>query len=136
MAIEIQSNAALRNEAVRPENMYRTEDNAAIEQQRRENSLIGEDQRLIDEQNPPPPPPYTLEINRQMQQEQSTANEDESEVEVEQPAQVEARPITNVGANVQNLSSVLNEDQTSELNQNQSNIISANAIKSAKAVSE
>ena len=134
MAIEIQSNIALRNEAVRPENMYRTEDNAAIEQQRRENSLIGEDQQLIDEQNPPPPPPYTLDINRQMQQEQSTANEDETE-EV-QPTQIEARPITDVGANVQNLSNVLNNEQISDLNQNQSNIISANAIQSAKAVSE
>ena len=134
MAIEIQSNVALRNEAVRPENMYRTEDNAAIEQQRRENSLIGEDQQLIDEQNPPPPPPYTLDINRQMQQEQSA--ESENETEEVQPAQVEARPITDVGANVQNLSNVLNNEQISDLNQNQSNIISANAIQSAKAVSE
>lgn len=133
MAIEIQSNVALRNEAVRPENMYRTEDNAAIEQQRRENSLIGEDQRLIDEQNPPPPPPYTLDINRQMQQEQSAESE---ENEIEQPQQIEARPITDVGANVQNLSNVLNNERTSDLNQNQSNIISANAIQSAKAVSE
>lgn len=136
MAIEIQSNVAIRNEAVRPENMYRTEDNAAIEQQRRENSLIGEDQRLIDEQNPPPPPPYTLDINRQMQQEQTQSTQNENEIENEQPSQIEARPITNVGANVQNLSQVLNNDQTSELNQNQSNIISANAIQSAKAVSE
>ena len=129
MAIEIQSNVALRNEAVRPENMYRTEDNAAIEQQRRENSLIGEDKQLIDEQNPPA---YRLEIDRQSQQEQTSTEENE---EV-QPTQIEARPITDVGANVQNLSNVLNNDRATEINPNQSNIISANAIQSAKAVSE
>ena len=131
MAIEIQSNAALRNEAVRPENMYRSEDNAAVEQQRRENSLIGEDKKLIDEQNPPA---YRLDIERPEQQEQTSENESEA-AEI-QPAQIEARPITDVGANVQNLSNVLNNDRNAEINPNQSNIISANAIKSAKAVSE
>ena len=100
MAMQIQSNTAIQNKAVRPDIMYRAEENAAIEQQREDNSLVQGNSQLIDEP-PPPPPPYQIDFNRPPKP-----------PEEDQPEQIEARPIANVGENIQNISNVLEDETT------------------------
>ena len=121
MPMQVQNNAAIRNEAVRPEVMYRAEDTAAQKQREQDRSLIGDDNQLIENQRAfqvdltaPPPPPEEVEFPPQQpeyvsRQEQAAQNQQNQQVQNEeevQPTQISARPITNVADNVQDLSNV------------------------------
>lgn len=134
MPMQIQNNAAVRNEAVRPDVMYRAEDTAAQKQREQDRSLIGDDNQLVENQQAfqvdlttPPPPPEEVEFPPQppayaARQEQATQNQQNQQVQNEeevQPTQISARPITNVADNVQDLSNVAeNETQPQRIEAN------------------